>query len=85
MYKRWLSQSLEHTAFPSVKLAVAVSQVKSNHHSELSLFQHGRESLELRQSDLAKRGLGEYPLSTPRWSPPAAEESGLNKESNQND
>jgi hypothetical protein len=71
MYKRWLSQALEHAAFPLVVLAVALSQVKTNHHSELSLLQHGRESLELRQSDLAKRSLGEYPLSTPRGSLPA--------------
>ena len=85
MYKRWLSQSLEHAAFPLVVLAVAVSQVKTNHHSELSRLQHGREPLELRQSDRATRSLGEYPLSTPRWSPPAVEKSPLNKESDQND
>jgi hypothetical protein len=40
MYKRWLSQALEHAAFPLVVLAVALSQVKTNHHTELSLLQH---------------------------------------------
>ena len=85
MDKRWLSQALEHAAFPLVVLAVALGQVKTSHRSELSLLQHGRESLELRQSDLVKRSLGEYLLSTPRRSPPAAKESRLNKESNQND
>ena len=77
MSKRWLFQSLEHAAFPLVILAFAVGQVKADHHSELSLLQHGRESLELRQSDLAKRGVGGYLLSTLSRSPPAAEESPL--------
>jgi hypothetical protein len=85
MHKRWLSQALEHAAFPLVVLAVAVSQVKTDHHSEPSLLQRARELLELRQSDLVKQSLGEYRLSTPTGSPPAAEGSPWNKESNRKD
>ena len=85
MYKRWLSQALDHAAFPLVALAVAVSQFKTNHTSDPSLLQRGRESLELRQSDLMKPSVGDYRLITPRENPPVAERSPSNQGSSHND
>lgn len=85
MYKRWLSQTLEHAAFPLVVLAIAVGQVNTNHQSEPSLLQRAGELLEPRPSDLGKQSLREYPLRTRRGSPPAGEGSPGNNESNHKD
>ncbi|MBV8213217.1 MAG: hypothetical protein JOZ08_08325 [Verrucomicrobia bacterium] len=84
MYKRLLSQALDHGAFPLVVLAVAVSQVNTNRHTEPALLIQGRESLEVGQSAAMERNLGESRLSMPRRNPPFTERSSLNKEANQN-
>ena len=85
MYKRWLSQALEHAAFPLVILAVVVSLVESDHHSAPSLLQDRRESFELRQSVLNGYSPRLRFARSPKWSRQAAEGSPLNMESNQND
>ena len=85
MYKRWLSQALEHAAFPLFALAIAVSQVNTNHRSEPSLLQRAAELLEPRQSDVGKQSLKEYRLSTPRGSPSAAAGVPWKKEPNRKD
>jgi hypothetical protein len=85
MYKRWLSQALEHAAFPLVVLAIAVGQVNTNHHSEPSLLRRAGELLEPRQSDLGKQSLREYRLRTRRGNPPAAEGSPWQNEPNGKD
>ena len=85
MYKRWLSQALEHAAFPLVVLAIAVGQVNTNHHSEPGLLQRAGELLEPRPSDLGKQSLREYRLRTRGGSPPAVEGSPGNNESNHKD
>ena len=74
MYKRWLSQAMQHGAFPLVVLAVAVSQVNTNYHSEPSLVIHGRELSEVWQSTVMKQSLGGHRLSMPRRSPPLERE-----------
>ena len=85
MYKRWLSQAFEHAAFPLVVLAIAVSQVNTNHRSEPSLLQRAGELLEPRQSDVGKQSLKESRLSTPRSSPSPADGVPWKKESNWKD
>ena len=85
MDKRWLSQLLNDAAFPSLALAVAVSQVKvgANKNSNVTHYENRSGEVELGgrlQQDAGKQGastLGRNPRGAER---PASNQGAVRKE-----
>jgi hypothetical protein len=55
MNKAWLSQLLNHSAFPLLVLALALSQIKPISHKKSNPVRHGREPAELWLDDLLQK------------------------------
>jgi hypothetical protein len=81
--KPWLSQLLADLAFPSLVLAVAVSQVNIGQHKNDALRQRGRQSSEVQLGGDFEQGAGKYRSRAGTESARVRERIGPDKESAQ--
>ncbi len=81
MDERWLSQLLDHSAFPVLALAVAITQITVGHPKMEALRHHSRQTVELQRDDRFQQNSGKYGSHTQTGSSPVAESTESNKES----
>lgn len=80
MDKRWLSQLLNDAAFPSLALAVAVSQVRVGDNKDSNVTHYGNRSGEVELDGRFQQDSGKQDANTLGRNPRGAERPGSNQD-----
>jgi hypothetical protein len=77
MYRRWLSQLLDESAFPLLVLAMAVSQIQISHPKNNTVHRRGQVAIELQAND-------RFPTNSEKDGSQSEEKAASHKESTHN-